>query len=147
MESELASRPRVNKLIAQFSGIKKKETQKIVLQLSLLFTMDSFGGGFVMQSIIAYWLHRRYNTNEALVGTVLFVVNLVSAVSTLLVGPLAKRIGLVNTMVWTHLPRWDCACWCVRACMSNVDSRSNVLLVIAWLFFVGSSTELSACRF
>lgn len=76
----------------------------IVTKLSLLFMFDAFGGGFIMQSIIAYWFHHRFGVSEGQVGQILFAANLLAGGSALLAGRLAKRFGLINTMVFTHLP-------------------------------------------
>lgn len=75
-----------------------------VFKLSALFSLDSFGGGFIVQSFLAYWLHRRFGAGEAALGAIFFGANLLSGLSALAAVPLARRIGLVNTMVWTHLP-------------------------------------------
>jgi sugar phosphate permease len=69
-----------------------------------LFSVDAFAGGFIVQSFIAYWFHVRFGVGEAALGTVFFGANLLSGVSALAAVPLARRIGLVNTMVFTHLP-------------------------------------------
>lgn len=70
----------------------------------MLFALDAFGGGFVMQSILAYWLHVRFGMEAAALGGVFLGANLLAGVSALAAGWLAQRIGLVNTMVFTHLP-------------------------------------------
>lgn len=75
-----------------------------VFKLSALFSLDSFGGGFIVQSFLAYWLHQRFGAGEAALGAIFFGANLLSGLSALAAVPLARRIGLVNTMVWTHLP-------------------------------------------
>jgi MFS family permease len=75
-----------------------------VLKLSALFSLDSFAGGFIVQSFLAYWLHQRFGAGEAALGAIFFGANLLSGLSALAAVPLARRIGLVNTMVWTHLP-------------------------------------------
>jgi MFS family permease len=80
------------------------ESRSIVLRLSALFSLDAFAGGFVMQSLIAYWFHLRWHANEAQLGTLLLFGNLCAGLSSLVAGRLAKRFGLVNTMVWTHIP-------------------------------------------
>lgn len=80
------------------------ESRMTVLKLSLLFALDAFGGGFVIQSVIAYWFHVRFQLDPATLGAIFFFANLFAGVSALSAGWLARRIGLVNTMVFTHLP-------------------------------------------
>lgn len=80
------------------------ESRGLVLRLSALFALDSFGGGFVLQSFVAWWLHQRFDASLGTLGAVFFVTNLLSGLSGLAAVPLASRFGLVNTMVWTHLP-------------------------------------------
>lgn len=80
------------------------ESRWTVSKLSLLFALDAFGGGFVIQSVIAYWFHIRYKLDPAMLGTIFLFANLLAGVSALAAGWLARRIGLVNTMVFTHLP-------------------------------------------
>ncbi len=80
------------------------ESKRIVFKLSLLFALDAFGGGFVIQSIIAYWFYTRYQLDPAVLGTIFLFANLFAGASALAAGWLARRIGLVNTMVFTHLP-------------------------------------------
>jgi MFS family permease len=75
-----------------------------VFKLSLLFALDAFGGGFVIQSVIAYWFHLRFGLEPAMLGTIFLLANLLAGVSALAAGWLARKIGLVNTMVFTHLP-------------------------------------------
>ncbi|HSB79726.1 MAG TPA: MFS transporter, partial [Candidatus Methylomirabilis sp.] len=76
----------------------------VVLRLSGLFAMDAFAGGFVIQSILAYWFYLRFGTNEATLGMIFFGANLLAGVSALAASAIATRFGLVNTMVFTHLP-------------------------------------------
>jgi MFS family permease len=76
----------------------------VVVRLSALFALDSFGGGFVLQSLIAYWFHLRFGAREATLGQILFGANLVAGVTALSAAGLARRIGLVRTMFVTHLP-------------------------------------------
>ena len=79
-------------------------SQGIVLRLSALFALDAFAGGFVMQSFIAFWFNERFGVDPVLLGAILFGANILAAVSALAAAPLAARIGLVRTMVFTHLP-------------------------------------------
>jgi MFS family permease len=76
----------------------------IVARLSALFALDAFGGGFIPQSLMAYWFHLRYGVEPAVLGGIFFGANLLAAVSSLSASRIAARIGLVNTMVFTHLP-------------------------------------------
>ncbi|HZA51429.1 MAG TPA: MFS transporter, partial [Myxococcaceae bacterium] len=76
----------------------------VVLRLSSLFAVDAFAGGFVVQSFVAYWFHRRFGADPALLGTIFFGANALAGVSALTAAWVAKRIGLVNAMVFTHLP-------------------------------------------
>ena len=80
------------------------ESRWTVFKLSLLFSLDAFGGGFVIQSVIAYWFHIRFGLDPAILGTIFLFANLFAGISALSAGWLARRIGLVNTMVYTHLP-------------------------------------------
>ena len=80
------------------------ESKKTVLKLSLLFALDALGGGFVIQSVIAYWFYLRFQLDPALLGTIFLFANLLAGISALGAGWLARRIGLINTMVFTHLP-------------------------------------------
>jgi len=75
-----------------------------VFKLSLLFAMDAFGGGFVIQSVIAYWFHLRFGLDPTALGTIFLFANLLAGISALAAGWLARQIGLINTMVFTHLP-------------------------------------------
>lgn len=75
-----------------------------VLGLSGLFALDSLGGGFVVQSFIAYWFSLRFGASLELLGAIFFTVGLLQAGSFLVATRLAGRIGLLNTMVFTHLP-------------------------------------------
>jgi MFS family permease len=80
------------------------ESKSTIFKLSLLFALDAFGGGFVIQSIIAYWFHIRFQLDPGMIGTIFLFANLLAGVSALAAGWLARRIGLINTMIFTHLP-------------------------------------------
>lgn len=80
------------------------ESRQTVFKLSLLFGLDAFGGGFVIQSLIAYWFYITYRLDPAMLGTIFLFANLLAGVSALAAGWLARRIGLLNTMIFTHLP-------------------------------------------
>ena len=76
----------------------------VVLRLSGLFALDAFGGGFVVQSFAAYWFYLRFGVNPATLGGIFFGANVFAGLSALVASRLASRFGLVNTMVFTHLP-------------------------------------------
>ena len=76
----------------------------IVLRLAALFSIDAFAGGFVMQSLIAYWFHVRFGADPATLGAIFFGANILAGFSALAAARLAARIGLINTMVFTHMP-------------------------------------------
>ena len=76
----------------------------VVFRLSSLFALDAFGGGFVVQSFAAYWFYLRFGVNPATLGSIFFGANVFAGVSALLASRIASRIGLVRTMVFTHLP-------------------------------------------
>ena len=80
------------------------QSRRIVLQLAALFSLDSFGGGFVVQTLLVLWLSRRFGLPVETMGTVFFAAGILSALSQLLSPRIAARIGLVRTMVYTHLP-------------------------------------------
>jgi MFS family permease len=94
--------PPVETSIARRLGLHR--SRGIVGRLALLFSLDAFAGGLVMQSLLAYWFHTRWGVPEAALGAIFFGANILAAVSALLAARIAARIGLVNTMVFTHLP-------------------------------------------
>jgi MFS family permease len=79
-------------------------SRSVVLKLSALFGLDAFAGGFVVQSLVAYWFHIRFGVEPAALGGIFFGANILAGVSALAAARVAARIGLVNTMVFTHLP-------------------------------------------
>jgi MFS family permease len=76
----------------------------IVARLSGLFAIDAFAGGFVPQALMAYWFHLQFGVPPAALGVLFFAANVLAAVSSLSASWIAARIGLINTMVFTHLP-------------------------------------------
>ena len=81
-----------------------RESRGVVARLAGLFAVDAFAGAFVVQGIMAYWLTLRFGVSIQSLGAIFFGTNLASALSFLAAAPLAKRIGLLNAMVFTHLP-------------------------------------------
>jgi len=79
-------------------------SRSAVLRLSALFSLDAFAGGLVPLSILAFWFHTRWAVEPAILGAIFFGANILAAVSALSAARLARRFGLINTMVFTHLP-------------------------------------------
>lgn len=79
-------------------------SRAVVLRLSALFALDAFAGGLILQSMIAYWFHIKFGVDTGLLGSLFFGANVLAGISALLAVPLAKRFGLINTMVFTHVP-------------------------------------------
>lgn len=76
----------------------------VVLRLSALFALDAFAGGLVLQSLMAFWFSVRFGADPAVLGAIFFGANLFAGLSALTAARLAARFGLINTMVWTHIP-------------------------------------------
>src|SRR5205085_2244520 len=90
---------------ATFAGLSGlDQSREVVVKLSALFALDSFGGGFVVQSFAAYWFYLRFGVNPAALGAIFFWANIFAGFSALVASRLASRFGLIRTMVATHLP-------------------------------------------
>ncbi len=85
-----------------FLGLHK--SRRMVFKLSALFSLDAFAGGFVLQSIVAYWFHVRFHVQPATLGAIFFGANVLAGLSSLAAARVASRIGLIKTMVFTHIP-------------------------------------------
>jgi len=79
-------------------------SQGVAFRLAALFALDAFAGGFVLQSVVAYWFFVRYGVQEATLGGIFFGANVLAGMSALLAARVAARIGLIRTMVFTHIP-------------------------------------------
>lgn len=79
-------------------------SRNVVFKLSSLFAMDAFAGGLIVQSLIAYWFHIRFGVDTGVLGSIFFGANILAGISALLAVRLADRFGLINTMVFTHIP-------------------------------------------
>lgn len=79
-------------------------SQRLVMRMSTLFALDAFAGGFILQSMIAYWFYVKFGVSVDVLGEIFFGANLIAAMSALVSSRIARRIGLVNTMVFTHIP-------------------------------------------
>ncbi len=97
-----AARAAIHKAAAHRLGLP--HSQRIVLRLSSLFALDAFGGGFIIQTLTAYWLHVRFGVQESALGGIFFGANILAGLSALVAARMAARFGLINTMVFTHLP-------------------------------------------
>ena len=120
-------------------------SRRNVFGLAALFSLDSFGSGFMVQSLFALWLFRRFDLSLAVAGGFFFWTGTLSAVSQLAAPALARRIGLIRTMVFTHLPANLCvvavafapnveaafALLVVRALLSNMDVPARTSYVMA----------------
>jgi MFS family permease len=80
------------------------KSRRVVFRLSSLFALDAFAGGLIIQAMVAYWFHVRFGIDVGIIGSIFFGANVLAGVSALLAVPLAKKIGLINTMVFTHIP-------------------------------------------
>lgn len=76
----------------------------VVVRLSALFALDAFAGGLIVQAMIAYWFHIKFGIDAGIIGSIFFGANILAGISALLAVRIAARIGLINTMVFTHVP-------------------------------------------
>ncbi len=97
---EVANRPAIS-LESRFGLHQSRNT---VFRLSALFALDAFAGGMVIQSFLSLWFHQRYGVDEALIGAIFFGANILAGLSALAAARMAARFGLINTMVFTHIP-------------------------------------------
>ena len=97
-----SNKPTDSSGVASILGIAR--SRNIVLKLSGLFALDSFAGGFVVQSFAAYWFYLRFGVQPATLGAIFFWANVFAGISARFATRLAARIGLIRTMVVTHLP-------------------------------------------
>ena len=120
-------------------------SKRTVIRLAALFGMDSFAGGFIVQTFIVFWFGRKFGASPASMGLVFFVAGLLQAGSSIVSGRLASRIGLLNTMVFTHLPSnallalvpfmptlgWAVAVLLARYALSQMDVHARQAYVVA----------------
>jgi len=88
--------------VKKLFGLHK--SQKVVIKLSMLFALDAFAGGLIVQSMIAYWFHVKFGVDAGVLGSIFFFANVLAGISALLAVKIADKIGLINTMVFTHIP-------------------------------------------
>lgn len=122
------------------------ESKRLVLTLAALFSLDALGGGFVVQSLLALWLFQKYQLSTLAAGTIFFWTGVLSALSYLVAVKISDRFGLLNTMVFTHLPSsflliaipfmptlgWAVSLLCARAALSQMDvpTRSSYVMAV-----------------
>jgi hypothetical protein len=122
------------------------ESKGRVYTLATLFAIDAFGGGLIVQSLLALWLYQRHGLTPADAGAIFFCTSILSAISFIAAVRIAERIGLVNTMVFTHIPAnlclvalpfvdgigWVIALLLVRGLLSQMDvpTRSSYVMAI-----------------
>lgn len=102
-------------------------SRPIVMKLSALFALDAFAGGFVIQSMLAYWFFIKFGVTESTLGGIFFGANILAGMSALLAARLAARFGLINTMVFTHIP--SNVLLCLVPLMPSLPWAIGVLLV------------------
>ncbi len=79
-------------------------SRRVVFRLASLFALDAFAGGLIVQSFMAYWFHVRFGVAPGALGSIFFGANLLAGFSALAAARIAAKFGLINTMVWTHIP-------------------------------------------
>lgn len=102
--SRLSAGVEVTERPARSGRLGLNRSRNVVLRLSALFALDSFGGGLVVQSLVAYWFYIRFGLEPALIGAIFFGANIFAGLSALAAARIAARFGLINTMVFTHIP-------------------------------------------
>lgn len=109
-------------------------SRSVLIKLSFLFAFDSFASGLTPQSWITYFFTRKFGLPEGKLGTLFFVTNIVASVSNLVAASLSKRIGLVKTMVFTHLPS--------AILLALIPVPSNVILAMTFLVLRASMQSM-----
>ncbi|HVN34258.1 MAG TPA: MFS transporter [Casimicrobiaceae bacterium] len=110
------------------------KSKKTVYTLAALFSLDAFGGGFVVQSMLALWLFQRFALSLAAAATLFFWTAILTAASYLVAVRIANRIGLVNTMVFTHIPS--------SLCLVAIPFVTDLPYVIALLFVRSALSQM-----
>jgi predicted MFS family arabinose efflux permease len=121
------------------------ESRRIVAGLAALFSLDAFGGGMLSDALISYWFFLRFGISAAMVGPLFFGVHVLNSLSYFGAAWLARRIGLVNTIVFTHLPSslfliavpfapsfpWAAGLYLARAALVEMDVPTRQSYVVA----------------
>src|ERR1700686_1698317 len=126
--------PRDHMRAATRPGQALGPSRKIVYKLAALFSLDAFAGGFVVQSLLALWLFQRFDLSLGAASAFFFCSSLLSAISFPVAAWLARSIGLVNTMVFTHIPS--------SLCLIAVAFSSNLTLVLILLLIRSALSQM-----
>lgn len=110
------------------------QSKRKVYVLAALFSLDAFGGGFVVQSMVALWLYQKFDLSPATAGAIFFWMGVLTSLSYLVAVRIAGRIGLVNTMVFTHLP--------ANLCLAAIPFVPDLGIVIALLFVRSALSQM-----
>ena len=135
----------MSKRVETDRGVPAFGSMRPLLGLAALFALDSFGGGFVANAVIAYWLHVRFGVGASLLGPVLGAIAVLQSLSYEVSGRLGDRFGLINTMVFTHLPSnvllllvplspnlgWAVALLLARFALSQMDVPARQAYVVS----------------
>lgn len=127
-------------LPAELGSIARKapapltHSRRRVYTLAALFSLDAFGGGLVVQSLVALWLYQRHGLTPATTATIFFVTGILSAISFIVAVRIAERIGLVNTMVFTHIP--------ANLCLVAIPFVDNLAVVVVLLFLRSALSQM-----
>ena len=109
-------------------------SRRIVFMLAALFSLDAFGGGFIVQTLLALWFFERFGLSLSTAATIFFWTGVLSALSYLVAVPVSRRIGLINTMVFTHLPS--------NICLILMPLMPKLWLAIALLFVRSALSQM-----
>ncbi|MDP8012349.1 MAG: MFS transporter [Thermoplasmata archaeon] len=110
------------------------ETKKVIIKLSLLFSIDAFGGGFIIQSILSLWFKMHFNMDIEAQSLLFFAGGIITAISFFLAERISRKIGLLNTMVFTHLPS--------NVFLILVAFSPNIILAITFLLLRQSLSQM-----
>jgi MFS family permease len=102
--SQSVEAPRAVEAISIQRRFGLHKSRKVVFKLSSLFALDAFAGALVVQSMVAYWFNVKFGVQPAVLGSIFFAANILAGISALSAAWIARRIGLINTMVYTHIP-------------------------------------------
>ena len=123
---------------ARGDGVERSEplgrSRRIVFTLAALFSLDAFGGGFIVQTLLALWFFERFGLSLGTAATIFFWTGALSALSYLVAVPIARRIGLINTMVFTHLPS--------NLCLILMPLMPKLWIAIALLFVRSALSQM-----